>query len=52
VGLLAVEWKGNFMTGHAQILKAMIDRLHTPLLLIRQRIPEEAILKVGERLAG
>ena len=52
VGLVAVEWKGSFMRGHAETLKALLSELGAPVLLVRQSGEDEAALRAGHRLAG
>lgn len=50
--LLVVGWHGQFMTGHAHVLKAMIQRLACPVLLVKA-VPRAPVrLKVGEELSG
>ena len=52
VGLLAIEWKGSFMEGHAETLKTLIRRLRIPVLLVRQSPASEVQLRAGHRLAA
>ncbi len=51
-GVVAVEWKGNFMTGHAETLKRILGSLGGAVLLVRQAGQDEAALRAGHRLAG
>ncbi|NDD91365.1 universal stress protein [bacterium] len=50
VGVVAVEWKGSFMQGHAETLKEMLRTLQAPVLLVRQRKAHETPLRAGHRL--
>ena len=52
VGLLAIEWKGSFMRGHAETLKALIRKLKVPVLLIRETTSQETALRAGHRLSA
>jgi hypothetical protein len=52
VSMLAVEWKGSFMEGHAETLKALIRHLRVPVLLVRQSETPRPSLRAGHRLAG
>jgi len=52
VSMLAVEWKGSFMEGHAETLKALIRKLRVPVLLVRQSGKSKPMLRAGHRLAG
>lgn len=44
-------WHGFLGTGHAQVLKTLLKRLHCPLLLVKRRTKEAFRLKVGDALA-
>lgn len=48
ISLLVVAWKGRFMTGHAQVLKELIEASGRPLLLIKAAARTPFRLKVGE----
>ncbi|MBU6375133.1 MAG: hypothetical protein KGQ59_03985 [Bdellovibrionales bacterium] len=49
VGLIAIEWKGLFMRGHAETLKELIRKLRVPVLLIRETANQETSLRAGHR---
>jgi nucleotide-binding universal stress UspA family protein len=46
--LLVIGWHGRFMAGHARVLKALIETVSCPLLLIKPTPREPFRLKVGE----
>jgi nucleotide-binding universal stress UspA family protein len=46
--LLVVGWHGEFMIGHAQVLKSLMRRIRCPLLLVKPQPKEPFRLKVGE----
>lgn len=48
ISLLVVGWHGRFMAGHARVLKALIDGVTCPLLLVKPAPREPFRLKVGE----
>lgn len=48
--VLAVGWRGQFMEGHAEVLKTLIQQVHCPVLLVRPRRKTVFRLKVGEAL--
>jgi nucleotide-binding universal stress UspA family protein len=51
VNLLVVGWHGQFMTGHAQVLKTLIWQARCAVLLVKPRPRDVFRLKVGEALA-
>jgi nucleotide-binding universal stress UspA family protein len=51
VNLLVVGWHGQFMTGHAQVLKTLIWQARCAVLLVKPRPRDVFCLKVGEALA-
>jgi nucleotide-binding universal stress UspA family protein len=50
VNLLVVGWHGQFMTGHAQVLKTLIWQAHCAVLLVKPQPRDVFRLKVGEAL--
>lgn len=48
--VLVVGWRGQFMQGHAQVLKALMARARCPVLLVRPGPRAAFRLKVGEAL--
>lgn len=50
ISLLVVGWHGRFMSGHARILKHLIQALTTPVLLLRTENRMPLRLKVGEEI--
>ena len=48
--VLAVGWRGQFIEGHAEVLKTLIQQAHCPVLLVRPRRKTVFRLKVGEAL--
>jgi hypothetical protein len=52
VSMLAVEWKGSFMEGHAETLKSILRNFRVPVLLVRQAGKKRVSLRAGHRLAG
>jgi nucleotide-binding universal stress UspA family protein len=50
VSLLAVGWHGQFVRGHARVLKQLIRVLTIPVLLVRLAVRKPFRLKVGEEL--
>lgn len=51
INLLVVGWHGQFMTGHAQVLKTLIWQARCAVLLVKPRPRDVFRLKVGEALA-
>lgn len=52
ISLLVVGWHGRFMAGHAPVLKALIQRITCPVLLVKAVPREPFRLKIGRALAG
>lgn len=52
ISLLVVGWHGRFMAGHARVLKALIEAVSCPLLLVKPAPREPFRLKVGEEAFG
>jgi nucleotide-binding universal stress UspA family protein len=50
IGLLAVGWHGKFLQGHARVLKAFLEQVSCPLLLVKSPPPPPFELKVGEAI--
>jgi nucleotide-binding universal stress UspA family protein len=50
VNLLVVGWHGQFMTGHAEVLKTLIRQAHCAVLLVKPRPRDGFRLKVGDAL--
>lgn len=50
VDLVVVGWHGQFMAGHAKVLKALILQTRRPVLLVKPQPRAEFRLKVGEAL--
>jgi nucleotide-binding universal stress UspA family protein len=50
VSLLMVGWHGRFMTGHAKVLKQLIEAITCPLLLVKAAPPAPFELRVGEQI--
>lgn len=48
IGLLVVGWHGEFMVGHAQVLKRLIRQISRPILLVKPGPRPRFRLKVGE----
>lgn len=50
ISVLAVGWHGRFMTGHAQVLKHLVEVITTPVLLVKPagRLPFRLV--VGEEI--
>lgn len=48
--VLAVGWRGRFMEGHAEVLKALIQQVHCPVLLVRPARKAPFRLKIGDAL--
>lgn len=46
--VLVVGWHGDFMVGHAQVLKTLMRRIRCPVLLVKPVPREPFRLKVGE----
>lgn len=46
--LVVVGWHGDFMVGHAQVLKRLMQRIRCPVLLVKPAPKEPFRLKVGE----
>jgi nucleotide-binding universal stress UspA family protein len=51
VSLVVVGWRGQFMSGHAQVLKTLICQARCAVLLVKPRLQEVFRLKVGEALS-
>lgn len=51
VNLLVVGWHGQFMTGHAEVLKTLIWQARCAVLLVKARPRDVFRLKVGDALA-
>jgi nucleotide-binding universal stress UspA family protein len=50
VNLLVVGWHGQFMTGHAEVLKTLICQARCAVLLVKPRPRDVFRLKVGDAL--
>jgi beta-phosphoglucomutase-like phosphatase (HAD superfamily) len=50
VNLLVVGWHGQFMTGHAEVLKTLIWQTRCAVLLVKPRPRDVFRLKVGDAL--
>lgn len=50
ISLLVVEWHGQFMMGHAQVLKNLIRVITHPVLLVKPGVKAPFKLKVGEEM--
>jgi nucleotide-binding universal stress UspA family protein len=50
ISLLAVGWHGRFMTGHARVLKQLIQETVIPVLMVKAPAPTPFRLKVGEQI--
>jgi nucleotide-binding universal stress UspA family protein len=50
VNLLVVGWHGQFMTGHAEVLKTLIWQTRCAVLLVKPRPRDGFRLKVGDAL--
>lgn len=50
VDLIFISWRGRLMTGHADVLKALIKESHCPMLLIKPSPHAPFKLKVGDEL--
>ncbi len=50
VSLLVIGWHGRFMTGHARVLKRLIEEITCPLLLVKPAARMPFRLKVGEEI--
>lgn len=48
ISLLAVGWHGQFVAGHALVLKTLIQKISCPLLLVKAPPRQPFRLKVGE----
>lgn len=48
ISLLVVGWHGEFMVGHAQVLKRLIREMRRPILLVKPHPQPRFRLKVGE----
>jgi hypothetical protein len=51
VSLLVVGWHGQFMTGHAEVLKRLLWQARCAVLLVKPRPKALFHLKVGDALA-
>lgn len=51
VSLLVVGWHGQFMSGHAQVLKTLIWQARCAVLLVKPRLQDVFRLRVGEALS-
>jgi nucleotide-binding universal stress UspA family protein len=49
--VIIVGWHGFLQTGHAQVLKSLLQQLRCPVLLVRRQPKEPFRLKVGDALA-
>jgi nucleotide-binding universal stress UspA family protein len=49
--VIIVGWHGLLDTGHAEVLKNLLQRLHCPVLLVKRHPREPFRLKVGDALA-
>lgn len=50
ISLLVVGWRGRFMTGHAQVLKRLVQVVTGPVLLVKPAARVPFKLKVGEEI--
>jgi nucleotide-binding universal stress UspA family protein len=50
VSLIVVGWHGHFMTGHARVLKDLIQRVSCPVLLVKPAARMPFRLKVGAEI--
>jgi nucleotide-binding universal stress UspA family protein len=50
VSLLAVGWHGRFMTGHAHVLKRLVETVSCPVLLVQAPQRKPFKLRVGEEI--
>jgi nucleotide-binding universal stress UspA family protein len=50
VSLLAIGWRGRFMTGHARVLRRLIQAITSPVLLVKPPVRMPFQLKVGEQI--
>lgn len=50
VSLLVIGWHGRFTSGHAPVLKRLIEAVTCPLLLVKPAAPMPFRLKVGEEI--
>jgi hypothetical protein len=50
VSLVAVGWHGRFITGHARVLKGLIQVITTPVLLVKPEARTPFRLKVGAEI--
>lgn len=48
--LVAVQWKGTFMTGHAKVLKSILKEARSAVLLVKQKERAPFELKAGTNL--
>lgn len=50
IDLIFISWRGRFMAGHADVLKALLREIHCPMLLIKPARRAPFKLKVGDEL--
>ena len=50
VSLVVVGWHGRFMTGHARVLKHLIQTITTPVLLVKPEVRIPFRLSVGAEI--
>lgn len=50
VSLLVIGWRGRFMTGHARVLKQLIQVITCPVLLVKPAARAPFKLKVGNEI--
>lgn len=50
ISALVVGWHGQFVTGHAQVLKTLLQQVTCPVLLVKAAPREPFRLKVGEEV--
>ncbi|MFZ5477388.1 MAG: universal stress protein [Myxococcota bacterium] len=52
ISALVTGWHGQFTSGHAAVLKALIPLIASPIVLVRSPAPPRFRLEVGEHLDG
>jgi nucleotide-binding universal stress UspA family protein len=50
IDLIFISWHGDFMTGHADVLKRLLKEIHCPVLLIKAARHAPLKLKVGDEI--
>ena len=50
VSLLVIGWRGRFVTGHARVLRRLIQEVTSPVLLVKPTARMPFSLKVGEQI--